>query len=86
MMVVWNAFNEVIEEKYGGWKRLLKKGIKTSIDGTTATLEAGREVCKENNKLLHQLTKCAAKTSLGAAAAKQSLKLAAGTTVNAGVV
>ena len=84
---MWNAFNEVLEEKCGSWKKILNKAIEKGVDRALATLEAARKeivkVCRENNKLLQQLIKFTTKTCLGAVATKQNLKLAAEATVNA---
>ena len=74
----WDTFNECLQEKYGGWRNILKKAFNESIEIALSALRAVREeitkVCKENHKILEQLAKFATKTCLSAVVTKQALK------------
>ena len=78
---VWDTFNEWLQEKYGGWKKILKKAFDVSIEAALSALKAVKEeiikVCKENHKILEQLTKFATKACLGPLIMKQALKAGA---------
>ena len=78
---VWDTFNEWLQEKYGGWKKILKKAFDVSIEAALSALKAVKEeiikVCKENHKILEQLTKFATKACLGPLVMKQALKAGA---------
>ena len=55
LKAVWDTFNEWLQEKYGGWKKILKKAFDVSIEAALSFLEAGKEeivkLCKENHKI-----------------------------------
>jgi hypothetical protein len=77
----WNILNEYLQEKFGGrWKEILKKALEKGVEAALLALEAMKDeiirVCKENHRLLEQLTKLTTK-SLTAAASKVVTQAAA---------
>ena len=78
LKIIWDTFNECLQERYGGWKNILKKAINGHIDLALSALRAAREeivkVCKENHKTLELLAKFATKTCLRRTVTKQVLK------------
>ena len=63
----WKTLNEYVNETYGGWKNLVKKGIERGIEAGLNALNAAKKVivekCKKNEKLMKHLTKIAIKAS-----------------------
>ena len=81
MKEAWSVLNEYLQEKFGGrWREILKKAFEVGVEAALSALEAMKDeitrVCKENHRLLEQLTKLATK-SFTAAASKVATKAAA---------
>ena len=77
----WDILNEYLQNKFGGWKEILKKAFEVGLQAALSALEAVKDeiirVCKENHRLLEQLTKLATKSFTSAAS-----KLATQATAN----
>ena len=75
---LWDTFNKWLEQRYGGWRKILKKAFDIGIEAALADLEVVKEqivqVCKENHQLLELLTKVTTKTCLSAAT-RHTLKM-----------
>ena len=76
----WDILNEYLQERFGDWKEILKKAFEKGVEAALLALEATKDeiikVCKENHRLLEQLTKLATK-SLTATASKVAMQVAA---------
>ena len=80
MKEAWGILNEYLQERFGGWKEILKKAFEVGVQAALSALEAVKDeiirVCNENHRLLEQLTKLATK-SFTSAASKVASKAAA---------
>ena len=76
----WCILNEYMQEKFGGWKEILRKKFEVGEQAALSALEAAKDeiirVCKENHRLLEQLTKLTTK-SLTSATSKFATQAAA---------
>lgn len=77
MKEAWGLLNDYLQEKYGGWREIFKKGFESGQQAVLKALEAVKDeiirVCEENHALLRQLTMLATK-SLTSAASKVASK------------
>ena len=81
MKEAWDILNEYLQEKFGGrWREILKKAFEVGVEAALSALEVIKDeiirVCKENRRLLEQLTKLATK-SLTATVSKVATQVAA---------
>ena len=52
----WGILNEYLQEKFGGWKEILKKAFEVGVQAALTALEMVKDeiirVCKENHATL----------------------------------
>ena len=86
---IWKAFNEWLQERYGGWNEILTIAFDKGAQAAISALEAAKDViiavCKENQMLLDQLAKLSTKVCISSAiATKQVIKTTADLSVQQG--
>jgi predicted ATP-grasp superfamily ATP-dependent carboligase len=76
MKEAWDILNEYLQERFGGWKDILKTAFEKGVEAALLALEATKDeiirVCKENKRLLEQLTKLINKSFTAAAATSKA--------------